>query len=249
MEAPTTPPMDILPTQMPLSILKALLVAQKAVEGGVAKDKTNAHHRYKYASAEAMIAHARVCLSEAGLGLLSAGWRLDKDKDAGVFDEKTKFEHMRYAVSVCYVLFSSTETFSFENSTPIVPENGRPMDKATAAALSYDLAYTLRGLLLIPRNAEENEVDQRSDVKADVKPAPTEAAPIANPLRDELLALMKEFTTKDPANISLLKAEIAKLGAKKFASLDAAQYPALKIWLDVQMLEMGKKEPAATKAV
>src|SRR5258707_6928030 len=56
-----------------------------------------------------------------------------------------------------------------ESETPIVEDKSRPMDKAVATALTYNLGYTLRGLLLLPR--VEDEVDQRDDRKYEPTPA------------------------------------------------------------------------------
>lgn len=67
-------------------------------------------------------------------------------------------------VGVTYLLaHSSGEWMQLYSETPIIPEKGRPEDKALAGAKTYDLAYLLRALLLIPRVAKEGEVDQRDD--------------------------------------------------------------------------------------
>ena len=46
---------------------------------------------------------------------------------------------------------------------PVLPEKGRPIDKAEAGARTYALSYFLRDLLLIPRVDEGSDVDQRDD--------------------------------------------------------------------------------------
>jgi lysozyme len=45
------------------------------------------------------------------------------------------------------------------NDAPLL----RPLDKAVATAMTYNLGYFLRGLLLLPRVEEGTDVDQRDD--------------------------------------------------------------------------------------
>ncbi len=55
---------------------------------------------------------------------------------------------------------------------PVLPEKGRPVDKAEATALTYSLGYVLRGLLKIPRTADADDLDQRDDRGRDPTPRP-----------------------------------------------------------------------------
>ena len=158
------------------SICAGLLAAQAAVQP-VEKDKKNSHHGYSYASAEAIIREGRAALVKGGLSLLTTGWTLNTQQTK-YYDDVSKGELFteRLFVVVTYVLCSREASFTFSNSTPVLPEKGRPVDKATAAALSYDLAYTLRGLLLLPRVDEATEVDARDDTpRQRPTPAQTQA--------------------------------------------------------------------------
>lgn len=129
-----------------INLFKALIKAQ-SIAGSVEKTSKNDFHKYRYASAEAIIVEARAALVEAGLALVCVGWWHKEDRLLVEYE----------------LLHESGETKSFNCSSPIVVEKGRPQDKAEAAALTYNLGYFLRGLLLLPRVDERDEVDQRDD--------------------------------------------------------------------------------------
>lgn len=142
---------------IPKSIAIALVRAQKAAHT-VGKDGKNTFHGYKYASAESIITEARAALGEAGLACACVGW----DWVRGADDDTDR-------VIVRYILASESEGETWECapcSTPVLPEKGRPEDKAEATALTYNLGYFLRGLLLLPRVEEGAEVDTRDDSRA-----------------------------------------------------------------------------------
>jgi len=127
------------------------LAKAQAASKGVEKDSENSYHRYKYASAEAMLTHGKTCLSDQGLALFP--------KCANVEGDLLQREYM--------LIHSSGESLHMAQSWPIVPEKGRPMDKATATAATTSIAYVLRDLLLIPRVEEGTEMD------CDQRPTPT----------------------------------------------------------------------------
>ncbi len=228
MISPQTPP------AVHPSICAGLLAAQAAVQP-VEKDKRNAHHGYRYASAEAIITEGRAALAKGGLSLMSPGWTLNIEK-ATYWDEEAKAERPmeRLFVLVSYILCSAEASFSFFNTTPVLPEKGRPVDKATAAALSYDLAYTLRGLLLLPRVDESVEVDARNDTPlqkpAPAAPAKAEQSPAATPTSnaEECRALANQFY-----KICKSKAKVAELidsvcHCKSISEAKADTLPALR---------------------
>jgi hypothetical protein len=146
--------------------LAAALVVAQANARIVAKDKTNDYHRYPYASAEAMIDEGRQSLSNAGLALMSAG-RAFVSADAPPGDKGPIGRvHIKYKL-----VHTSGEALDFESSTAVIPEKGRPADKAEAAAVTSDLAYTLRGLLLLSRGLEDGgSIDGRDDREYDRRP-------------------------------------------------------------------------------
>lgn len=131
------------------ALSKALLEAQKIVEA-VGKDSQNAFHKYSYASSEAIITEARRCLNEAGVLVRRGAWSL------------FMFEGQQMALMTFHVSHpESGESFTDNVEFPIVPDKGRPLDKALSAALTTAQSYYLRDLLLIPRVDEE--VDKRDD--------------------------------------------------------------------------------------
>lgn len=144
---------------MTTELYKALVEAQKAARA-VAKDSKNQFHRYDYASSESVIAEAREALNGAGLAFMPLGWRFEASPLESSAEDKAR---LAGRIHVTYMLVhTSGESKEFECSTPVVLEKGRPWDKAESAALTLDLAYFLRGLLLLPRG-EEHTVDQRDD--------------------------------------------------------------------------------------
>ena len=167
--------------KMPAAIATGLAKAQARVNR-VGKDGTNAFHKYKYTSAEALIEAAVDLMGEQGIALVQCGWdRIQRPEDPA-------------RISVRYILtHASGESWEMPpSSTPVIPEKGRPWDKAEAAALTYSLGYTLRGLLKIPRADADDDVDQRND---DHTPQPTTARMV--PAVEEVLAAFEETTTEE----------------------------------------------------
>lgn len=183
------------------NIAAALLKAQQAVES-VKKDATNSFHRYNYTSAEEMIGACRKALHDHGLVATRATWSINKD--IGEFGCIVSTMTLMHA--------DSGERIDAPITWPIVPEKGRPMDKAIAAALTSSLSYWLRDLLMLPR--EEEGMDKRDDrdyqpqkqtqvlpplKKAELPPAKPAAEPPADPalsptpasLRKKLAMLME----------------------------------------------------------
>lgn len=154
-----------MPEPIPATIAKGIVDAQKLIHP-VEKSSTNQFHKYKYASGEDVLTAGRAALNTAGLALLTEGWAIRRGD-----------ENNPDAVDVSYLLChadgSQWRPHSVE--TPIIPDKGRPPDKALAAALTYNIAYYLRGLLLIPRAETEAEVDKRNDTS--YTPPPRAAAP------------------------------------------------------------------------
>jgi hypothetical protein len=139
--------------KIPASIATALAKAQAKVTR-VGKDGTNTFHRYRYTSAEMIIESAIGVMGSEGLALAQYGW----DVTAAVGEMPARIV-VRYALT-----HVSGESWEMPpSSTPVIPEKGRPWDKAEAAALTYSLGYTLRGLLKIPRADPDDDVDQRDD--------------------------------------------------------------------------------------
>lgn len=152
----------------------ALLVAQSALNS-VGKDAKNQFHKYSYTSAEGMIGACRDALHGAGLVARRTTWKIDPTiGEFGILISTMVVAHPESGV-----------TLSDEIVWAIVPEKGRPFDKAMAGALTSSLNYWLRDLLMVPR--EDETMDSRDDreytPRSPARPAP---APTPAPARPAL---------------------------------------------------------------
>lgn len=165
-----------------MTAFHAALAAAQAAVSPLSKDGKNEHHKYRYTTSEAVIDEGRSALSANGLSLICQRAFVSHEdvvetlttQDGEVKDRPAR----HYMLTACYRLFGHGEQVEISSETPIIPEKGRPLDKALAAAKTYDLAYTLRSLLLIPRSdalAREAEVDQRRDDAPRAEVAPPRA--------------------------------------------------------------------------
>ena len=155
--APTTITPPVVAPESPATmkpLYKALVAAQRAAMA-VGKDAENTYHKYKYASAEAVIAEARGALNGAGLALTLLSW--DRHLPAVGDHPHTRIEvHYR-------LLHEEGVALDLSASSYVIPEKGRPADKAEAGALTTNLSYVLRTLLLLPREDEGTSPDTRDD--------------------------------------------------------------------------------------
>jgi len=144
-------------------VFAALIEAQKAIQS-VEKGSENKFHRYRYASAEALMAEGREALLSSGLALVMTGWRLEpSDSREIVGKDGENFTVYPHTVTAEFALVHAAGAVYFAASYPTVPERGRPEDKACATALTYLEGYVIRGLLCLPRVDASEEVDQRDD--------------------------------------------------------------------------------------
>lgn len=173
--------------------LAAALVAAQAAARAVGKDATNQFHRYKYASAEAIIEEGRGALGVGGLALLPLGWTFQREAPAhdkspvGTLSSRYRLLHG-----------ASGEAIDLDVAWFVIPEKGRPEDKALAGALTTSLAYLLRGLLLLPREDADAAPDQRDDRNYDPRPSGNgrPASSEADMVRDVLLERIAAAATK-----------------------------------------------------
>lgn len=142
---------------MSKAIAEALCAAQGAIDG-IDKAATNSFHRYNYTSIDQMVAAVRGCLRGAGLAVLPSSHRVEGET----------------MVTEWTLMHVSGDTMPLRYDMPIVPEKGRPVDKASSAAASQALNYLLRDLMLLPRGEREQgthpEVDARDDRGHDPHP-------------------------------------------------------------------------------
>ena len=147
---------------MTAKIATALVAAQKSLKG-VHKTSTNNHHKYDYASSESIYAECRDALFEQGLIVVPLSSSASHAQDG------------TWLVRHYRVLHESGEHLDADQVWPVVPGNGRPLDKALASAATASLAYFLRDLLLLPRvekgvDLDDNERDHGFDDKPEPPP-------------------------------------------------------------------------------
>mgnify|MGYP000246290882 CR=1 FL=1 len=199
---------------MPPAIAKAIAIAQGLMQR-VGHDGKNLHHWYRYTSAEAVIEASIEPMAKAGLGLVQCGWEPLPPRCDTWFDVSDKGEQLEQRVSgparieIRYMLVheSGVAWWMPPVTMPVLPEKGRPMDKAEATALTYSLGYVLRGLLKIPRTDDADDLDQRDDRGRDDRPARQQ--------QQQTRARQPERTPEPapttPANLAVNMAEVEKL--------------------------------------
>ena len=173
-------------TSIPPSVAAGLVKARRAVKA-VEKAATNTHQRYKYASADAIMAEALAALSEGGLTFSTLAWAVGTvERQRSIATESGEI----VTVPEIGLRLRCTHVLAAEDGACVVvttddailPQNGRPEDKATFGALTESYAYALRGLLGIPRVDESISVSGRDDTRETPPPAARRAPPAARPL-------------------------------------------------------------------
>lgn len=193
-----------------LQKLSEALVKAQMESRGVTKDKANDFHRYRYASTEALILEAQGCLHTHGLALHpvgseivavagSVGVIIPPDKNQAASADLLTLLILRRRWRLTH---SSGEAMEWGQDWPIIPERGRPFDKATAAADTASLGYTLRDLLLLARVEKGTDLD---DDERDAKPQDRQPARQGNPFdgappRDNVRPPPRDPTPRAPAN-------------------------------------------------
>lgn len=130
----------------------------------VPKDARNTHHGYGYAAADAIIEEGRAALLAGNCVLLPVSASLNGSERDG----PDRFELVRVFV----LMHSSGQSAPLQVTWPVVPGNGRPLDKATAAADTLSLAYLYRDLLAMNRVDPADDVAGREDLQPKMKPKP-----------------------------------------------------------------------------
>lgn len=169
------------------TLVRALIAAQRRAKA-VAKNAENLFHKYKYASADAVIDEASECLAAEGLAVfpVSVGrdpeqvdhvWQIEKDEKGA---DASFIVTPRRILAIYSLVHESGEEREFRSSTPVIPERGRPEDKAEFGARTENLGYALRDLLLIPREDQAKETPSARDDRQTPPPRPP-AAPVQPP--------------------------------------------------------------------
>lgn len=207
----------------------------------VEKDSTNSYHKYRYASAEAVIEAAKDALDGSGVVVIPLEASIDGHEQKGLnrYELRRKFMILhtsgQYLVSSCH--------------WPVVEDKGRPLDKAAAIADTLSYSYFLRDLLNMPRVNPEDDAAGRDDtrpaapaktpaVNGPQKPSPAPARSPEDPTgQKQQQAGEPRIGEQDLAELQRLvrehnpdvKALLAHFKVKALAQLAASQYqPAVK---------------------
>ena len=157
---------DLALAAAPQATLAAALVCAQQSAQAVGKASKNAFHGYKYASAEAIIVEGREALTSAGLAMLRLSSSLVSEPTQIIGKDDKPVTVEQFVLRATFRLYHVSGQFlDLTADMPVVPEKGRPMDKATSTAGTYLLGYMLRDLLMLPRVDAAEEVDARNDGK------------------------------------------------------------------------------------
>ena len=201
------------------NLARALIAAQASCRS-VEKDRTNAYHKYKYTSAEAIIGEGKDTLSASGLALMPIGLHVNGHQREG----EERFELEREFL----LIHESGESIPLKCHWPICPEKGRPLDKATAIADTLSLAYTIRDLLLMPRVDEADDANARNDTgKRDERngqPEQESAPPEEPEIGPEDLERLQEIIGSLPADPERIPSLFRRFKVKGLKQLRASSY-------------------------
>ncbi len=222
--------------------LYAALVAAQAAVQPVGKASTNTHMNYKYASGDDVVAEGRLALNGAGLALFALKSTITEHPYSWEDDKGQVHEDVQLRLEVFFrLVHSSGETHDFEPfSVPVLPEKGRPLDKAEAGARTYALSYFLRELLLIPRVSEaragEADPDERDD--RGYEPRRQKSAP-KTPQRAPTQAPPAPANQAPPAPKRRSLAELIHAGRKKAEDLARQAGGEWSTWLTAEFDKLG----------
>ena len=220
------------------TLAEALVYAQ-SIANAVGKDSTNSFHKYAYASAEAILEEARNALNGAGLAVAVFDWEILPAVNGTEPRIRAKFS----------LLHTSGQERIGTADYFIVPDKGRPPDKATASALTTLEAYYLRGLLCLPRVKAGEDRDSHDDRHYE-PPARTPQPPEPPAPKTPRGTVEQEVE----ADELMRKLGILKNKAEYLSSIGAANWTDLPrntadSWLERLRLRWAAKQAAEKEAV
>jgi hypothetical protein len=178
------------------NLAKSLAAAQQRCRAA-SKDSRNSYHGYKYASSEAIITEAKAALADSGLSVTPMKQHIEN----AVLSREFLLMH------------ESGESLSIATSWPIVPDKGRPLDKAVAIAATSSLAYLLRDLLLMPRVDDADDLPAQTDKQQ----------PVADRATTDQLKKLREYKTDLAVGTGDWGTIIAKRGVSTAKELTVTQ--------------------------
>jgi hypothetical protein len=182
--------------------LTAALVAAQASIKAIPHDARNDFHKYRYTSSEAILTECKAVLSANGLALLPDGQTI------------TIADGQLLLVRQFTLLHTSGEERKLTTAWPIVPDKGRPADKATASAATTSLAYLLRDLLLAPRVDPADDLAGREDRPA--PPAKKKASAPTDPIGNDGARKLLDLASRKKVR---LEDHLAAAGVSQFQPL------------------------------
>lgn len=174
------------PHVAPLAPLAAALAAARKSAPTIAKLGSNDAHNFKYAQGEDVIEACRAVLAANGLSLFPvrlAAREPTKSESIGLEGKAGRYGVPHSILCGSYwLLHESGARVDLYFETPIVPERGRPLDKATFAAETEQLAYAHRDVLGAKRGttldvAGREDSDDHGDQPPPARPQPPARAP------------------------------------------------------------------------
>ena len=196
-------------TDTPTTLAAALCAAQKSLRG-LQTDARNDFARYNYVSSDKMIEAGSRALSAAGLALVT----VENQIEPMSIGSDAILRHRR----VFRLLHTSGKSVDMEHVWIAVLAKGRPWDKAIASSDTTGLSYFLRGLLLVARGDESDDMDHT--------PSRPEAS--ESPAFHEFLERLERTEMK----IAPLSDMLAAMGRPNPGKMDAAQLNSLIGWLN-----------------
>lgn len=194
--------------------LFAALAKAQAAARAVEKDATNKFHRYNYTSAEGMIAEAKLAMSQFGLAVIpiSANLREPHTSELPTKDDGDLGKGARAVLMAEWlVVHEAGGSQLIGCAWPVIPEKGRPLDKALAAARTASLNYLLRDLLQLPRVEEGTDLDHDSRDQPQQRREQAPPPPPVKPDDSKALDLARVIATADEKTLQWALGEIAKV--------------------------------------
>ena len=168
----------------------ALAAAQAAMDAVSHDGKVNfGNTKYSYSSSEHIIGDTKKTLADHGLSFRAVSYRVSPPLAEGtplLLDATYRIGH------------KGGHYEEFKSQQFIIPERGRPFDKALGAAKTSDLGYSLRGYMMIPRGlSASDDIEQRDDTKyaPGKKSAPRKQQP-KTMAREDMLGIFKSAREK-----------------------------------------------------
>lgn len=155
------------------------------------KDSLNKYHNYRYASAESVISAAKEALCGSGLTIIPQRHKL---KTQGSGNQAVYFLD-RWLV----LAHASGDSIPLViEDWPVIPDKGRPLDKALAIALTSSIAYLLRDLLQMPRVDPDEDMPAREDKTTPTKAMADSPDRVSDVQLDRIAVLIKQCNLDTP---------------------------------------------------